>query len=228
MTLTQPTVDDQANSKTFEMVGEDIYKDIHKGIRAELFGITGSTGRMDPADRAARVATAARLDRLVYTLVSHAGHEDGSIQPKLFEHRPDLAEQIETEHEALEARLEDLRGFAAEAVDASRADQRRSVNRLYIELASFTSAYLAHQDTEERVVMPALEAAIGPDAVIELHQEIVAGIPPADMAESLGLMLPAMNIDDRVEMLGGMRDGAPAEIFAGVWGLAGSVLTHVD
>ena len=25
-------------------------------------------------------------------------------------------------------------------------------------------------------------------------------------------------------MLGGMREGAPAEVFAGVWGLAGSVL----
>ena len=44
------------------------------------------------------------------------------------------------------------------------------------------------------------------------------------MANSLALMLPAMNIDDRAELLGGMRAGAPAEVFAGVWGLAGSVL----
>ena len=48
------------------------------------------------------------------------------------------------------------------------------------------------------------------------------------MATSLALMLPAMNIDDRTELLGGMQAGAPAEVFAGVWGLAGSVLAPAD
>ena len=37
-----------------------------------------------------------------------------------------------------------------------------------------------------------------------------------------------MNVDDRTELLGGMRMGAPAEVFAGVWGLVGSVLAPVD
>jgi hypothetical protein len=37
-----------------------------------------------------------------------------------------------------------------------------------------------------------------------------------------------MNIDDRAELLGGMRAGAPPEVFAGVWALAGSVLTPGD
>ena len=48
------------------------------------------------------------------------------------------------------------------------------------------------------------------------------------MAKSLALMLPAMNIDDRAELLGGMQQGAPAEVFAGVWGLAKSVLDPAD
>ena len=41
-------------------------------------------------------------------------------------------------------------------------------------------------------------------------------------------MIPAMNIDDRTELLGGMRAGAPAEVFEGVWGLVGSVLDPAD
>ena len=48
------------------------------------------------------------------------------------------------------------------------------------------------------------------------------------MAKSLALMLPAMNIDGRTELLGGMRAGAPAEVFDGVWSLAGSVLDPTD
>jgi hypothetical protein len=72
--------------------------------------------------------------------------------------------------------------------------------------------------------MPALEAAVGPDVVIAVHQAIVSSIPPDEMAVSLALMLPAMNVDDRAELLGGMQAGAPAEVFAGVWALAHSVL----
>ena len=48
------------------------------------------------------------------------------------------------------------------------------------------------------------------------------------MARSLAVMLPAMNLDDRAELLGGMRAGAPAEVFQGVWSLAGSVLAPAD
>ena len=48
------------------------------------------------------------------------------------------------------------------------------------------------------------------------------------MAESLAFMLPAMNLDDRTELLGGMRMAAPPEAFAGVVDLARSVLTPTD
>jgi hypothetical protein len=48
------------------------------------------------------------------------------------------------------------------------------------------------------------------------------------MASFLAIMIPAMNVDDRTELLGGMQAGAPAEVFAGVWGLVGSVLVPAD
>ncbi len=75
--------------------------------------------------------------------------------------------------------------------------------------------------------MPALEAAIGVEAAIN-HGAILASIPPEEMAQSLALMLPAMNVDDRAELLGGMQAATPAETFAAVWGLAGSVLDQAD
>ena len=56
----------------------------------------------------------------------------------------------------------------------------------------------------------------------------MASIPPHEMADALAVMLPAMNVDDRSELLGGIQAGAPAEVFAGIWGLAGSVLTPAD
>jgi hypothetical protein len=209
------------------LVAVDLYRDIHKGIRSELFALTEKAGNLDPADRSDRADLSAHVDRVVELLVSHAAHEDDFVQPAIERHLPDLAEQVESDHHRLEARIGVLAEQAADAVDAP-GDPRGHAHRLYVELASFTSTYLAHQDLEERVIMPALEDAIGPDANLAIHQAIVGSIPPEEMARSLAIMLPAMNVDDRAELLGGIQAGAPAEAFAGVWSLAGSVLPPRD
>jgi hypothetical protein len=212
----------------FTPVALDLYRDIHKGIRTELFAVTAEAGRLDPADREGRAALAANVDAVVALLVSHAEHEDTAVQPAIEANLPDLAERIERDHLSLEAWMEGLQALAADAAAAPAGRQRDRVQHLYLELGSFTGAYLHHQDIEERVVMPALEAAIGIEAVGGIHHAIISSIPPAEMASSLALMLPAMNLDDRAELLGGMRAGAPAEVFDGVWSLAGSVLDPVD
>jgi len=206
----------------------DLYKDIHKGIRVELFSVTTEAGRIDPSESVARAALASHVADVVHLLTGHAQHEDAAIQPVLEARLPDLAERVEVDHLTIEARMDDLSDMAAEAAAVTVVDPGSKVHRLYLALAAFTSDYLEHQDVEERVIMPALEAAVGLDAVVGIHQSILSAIPPQDMAKSLALMLPAMNIDGRAELLGGMRAGAPAEVFDGVWSLAGSVLDPTD
>ncbi len=215
-------------TSTFDLVPVDLYRDIHKAIRAELFGVTVDAGRTDPADRAARVGVADRVHRLVELLVSHAEHEDAHVQPAIEEYLPVVAAQIVADHVALDARLGQLDARARDAVDAPVSERRGRLHDLYLELATFTSAYLAHQDVEERVVMPALEVALGAGPLMGIHEAIVGSIPPDEMARSLAIMIPAMNIDDRSELLGGIRAGAPAEVFGGVWALAGTVLSDAD
>jgi hypothetical protein len=212
----------------YGLVVHDLYKDIHKAIRSELFAVVGDAGRLDPDDRQGRAALADQVRDVVAMLASHAEHEDGAIQPVLSEHLPVLAEMIEADHVSLDARTEHLVSMASAAVDAPASARRARLHHLYLELGSFTSAYLEHQDVEERVVMPALESAVGVDAVVALHEAILGTIPPEEMSRTLALMLPAMNLDDRVEMLGGMQANAPAEVFEGVWNLAGSVLAVPD
>jgi hypothetical protein len=218
------TITSRAATPVFAMVAVDLYRDIHKGIRAELFSVTHEAGAVDPADRAGRAALAEHLGAVAHLLRSHAEHEDIHVQPAIEQHLPDLARVIAADHHALEVRVAGLVELATATVGSPAARQRACVHRTYLELASFTSAYLHHQDIEERVVMPALEKAIGVDAVLAVHLGIVGSIPPEDMARSLAAMLPAMNVEDRTELLGGMQDTAPPEAFAEVWSLTTSVL----
>lgn len=206
----------------------DLYRDIHKAIRTELFTVTLQAGNVDPASRSGRVEVANHVDTVIEMLVGHAHHEDTFVQPSIEQHLSDLAEQIESDHVRLERWMDDLKNQAYEAVGAQGPAQRDEVHRLYTDLAAFTGSYLAHQDLEERVVMPALDEALGFEAVLGIHVSIVSSIPPDQMAQALAIMIPSINIDDRTELLGGMRAGAPPEVFEGVWGLTGSVLSPAD
>ena len=76
--------------------------------------------------------------------------------------------------------------------------------------------------------MPALSAAVGVDELIAIDMAIVSQLTPDEMVYSASLMLPAMNIEDRVELVGGMKEGMPPEMFAGVWGLVEGVLAPED
>jgi hypothetical protein len=222
------TVTGRDEPAEFATVALDLYRDIHKGIRGELFAAVSESGRLDPSDQVGRAALAAQVRSVVELLVGHAEHEDTHVQPAIEAHLPRLAEVIAADHVALEDRMETLVEMADGVVHAIRPQQRPRLHQLYLELASFTGDYLRHQDVEERVVMPALENAIGVPAVAEINGAIVGSIPPEEMASSLAMMLPVMNTDDRAEMLGGMQAEAPPEVFAGVWSLAGSVLSPAD
>ena len=106
--------------------------------------------------------------------------------------------------------------------------ERCLTHLLYLELSGFTSAYLAHQGVEERIVMPALLAVAGVEAVTAMHGAIGRNIPPDVMRRGLAFMLPAMNIEERAAALTGTRRSAPAEVFAAVSSLARSVLAPAD
>jgi hypothetical protein len=226
-TITIPTWTSDETAD-FGLVAFDLYRDIHKGIRSELFAVTAKAGSIDLADRCDRVALLDHVTSVAAVLESHAHHEDVVIEPALMEHAPALAATIAADHHALEARFAWIGTLSGDLAAAAGSDQRRLGHLLYLELSGFTSAYLAHQIVEERVVMPALERAIGVDAVLGMHVAIISSIPPDEMAQSLTFMLPAMNADDRAEMLGGIRATAPAEAFAGVVSLARSVLEPAD
>jgi hypothetical protein len=205
MTAIAPTTPLFAETAALEAVEVDIYRDVHKGIRSELFAVTLDAGRVDPHDDEAVGAVAGRWGSLVKLLVEHARHEEDFVQP--------VVEQF--------AQLELLADRAGEACAAQR---RLFTHRLYLGLASFTAAYLEHQEFEEFEVMVMLSQHVSAEDLRAIDDAIVASIPPEMMAQSLPIMVASMNIEDQSELFGAARLSAPPEVFAGMMGLAGSVL----
>jgi hypothetical protein len=228
MTFTTTTTTIDPTSDRFALVPLDLYKDIHKGVRSELFSVVESAGSTDPADACGKAALSDHVRSVVAFLDTHAAHEDTAILPDLETHLPAMAERIAADHASFDRRCEALIDLAATSAASAGPDSRCLNHRLYLDLADFVGVYLQHQDFEERVLMPALFEAVGFEAVLAIHESIIGSIAPDEMARSLAVMLPAMNLDDRCELLGPMRAGAPAEVFEAVWSLAGSVLAPAD
>ena len=143
----------------FRIPAVDLYRDIHKGIRAELFTVTSTAGSIDPSDRCDHAALADHIASVAAVLESHAHHEDAVIDPVLERHLPQLANEINTDHERLETMFASITDLAGATIDAAAAEQRRLLQLLHLDLARFASAYLDHIDLEERAVMQRLPRA---------------------------------------------------------------------
>lgn len=218
--LAAPDRPDAATAR-LDVVGHDLYRDVHKGIRAELFAITGALGRLDRSDAERARRLEVRTRSLFLLLDAHAAHEDGVIGPELARLDPALDRRVRDEHDVLEARMAVIEACAARVAAGS---DEVEVRRWYLAMASFTSDYLAHEATEELLVSPVLADGLGDGGVAALESAIVSLIQPDQFEGYLRLILPATTHAERLALVGGIRDGAPPEVFAGVLELAGQLL----
>ena len=223
MTITEPTATSNLATSIPDVVSFDLYRDIHKAIRNELFAVTSAAGSIDPSDVLARRDHAARVRALADLLGHHAEHEDSNLDEIISAVAPHLQREISIAHGSLEAQVESIADLAELGI--SHDDARAAAHALYLELAAFTAAYLHHQDFEERVVMRVLDAHFDISELLTLHEQILGSVAPDVLMRCIELMLPAINVVERAEMLAGMRASAPAEAFDAVWSLAGNVLT---
>jgi hypothetical protein len=171
------------------------------------------------ATRDEQATIAARWHGLHALLAAHHRHEDRFIGPHLQRLAPDLFAQMEREHHALDAATEALDVAARELPE--RPERALAFYRL---LASFVGRYLGHMADEEGPYLRALQAAYSDGELAAIEGALLASIAPDVMGAFLTVMLPGINVTDRVELLEDMRRHAPPPAFAGVCQLAQQVL----
>jgi iron-sulfur cluster repair protein YtfE (RIC family) len=199
----------------------NLYREVHKGLRRALFEVADMAGSVDVADAEAVASLRARFADLDMMLTTHHSHEEiGRLGALISEHvDADTARSIQDAHDWSDAALADLR------IRVSRLQSDRDAAALYDAAVEFVAGYLAHMNDEEHVVMPALNAGADQDELGQIVMQIRMSVPPPQMCIFLRYMLPAMNPDERTTTLGGMKMGAPPEVFDLFWGSAQSALT---
>lgn len=191
----------------------DVYVTVHKGLRACLFDTSVELARCDFANRADLGVALDAYRRTVAFLREHHAHEDEHLEPSLKPLPPEILATVTQQHAAADAALAELDLLAAAPGPALLARYQR-----------FLPEYLHHMQQEETVVMPALWAHYSDDELGAIRGRVQGAIPPARFADWMELMLPAMNLDERAGMLGGMKAHAPPPVFETAAAVAARVL----
>jgi Hemerythrin HHE cation binding domain len=203
----------------------DLYAGIHKTLRLAMTDTLSRFGCLDATDAGQRGEAIAQLNALLEMCRSHVDKENHHVHPAIEARRPGTCTRIANEHVEHLAAIDALE---AELVAFQCAPDTAAAFALYRHLACFVAENLEHMEFEETVHNAALWGAYSDDELMQIHHAIVTSIEPAAMGQVMHWMLPAVNHDERVELLMGLRATAPAPAFEGAMHLARQRLAQRD
>lgn len=191
----------------------DMYHRIHKALRLCMTDTMLWVGRLDCADPRDIAAAMSQVRSIAAFCASHLDHENDYVHPVLEERAPGSARQTELEHvhhyEAC-ARLAAL----ADAVEAARAPASQALaNQLYRELALFFADSVVHMEMEESANNAVLWASHADAELQAIEHAIIASLSDHERAVTMRWMIPALTPSERLAMVEGVRQQAPAQVF---------------
>jgi hypothetical protein len=195
----------------------DMYGGIHKALRALMADALLALGRMDCEDDLEVAQSTERVMQLLDFCGAHLKHENDFVHAAMEARAPGASERIAHEHdEHLRhiTRLADIVGALRAAPLA--ADRAPIAQQLYGELSLFIAENFQHMHVEETAHNAVLWARYTDAELVAIHDALVASIPPEDMMATMRWLVPFMNPQQRLGMLGDVRAKAPAPAFQAI------------
>lgn len=192
----------------------DMYTGIHKAMRALMADTLLAVGRMDVEDDLELAQVSERVLGLLDACASHLKHENEFVHAAIEARAPGASDLIGHEHEE---HLKHI-GRLAEGVAALRACPQPALRgglsqALYRELSLFVAENFQHMHVEETAHNAVLWARYTDAELVQIHDALVASIPPEEMMQVARWMVPFMNPQERVGLLSDIRAKAPAPAF---------------
>ena len=206
----------------------DLYQGIHKAMRVMMSDALASLGAADAADDASVEKALVKLDELIELCAGHLDHENRFVHPAIEARRPGVTHSVAEDHIDHETSLDELRAGVRAVRRASGVIRGAVQDRLYRRLALFVADNFVHMEHEEEAHNAALWDAYTDAELAEIHDRLIAAIPPLKMMAFLRWIIPSVSHAERVGMLGGMQQGAPEGVFEAVLDIARATLPQTE
>jgi hypothetical protein len=194
----------------------DIYRQIHKAMRACICDALLAAGRIDPMDDTERAQLLAQVRGMLTFARGHLEKEDKFVHPAMEARAPGSSSQTAGDHADHAHAFADLEAALA-ALEHGEAGQRpAAAHALYGKIAQFLGENLLHMEVEESANNEVLWRTHSDDELLALELAIVASLSPPEKSYAAQWMLPFANPEERAQMLRAMQPGLPPEAFAGL------------
>lgn len=206
----------------------NIYRVIHKGLRAFMADTLLTWGRVDVNDDAECAEAVKQLRGLLTLCKSHLDHENQFVHPALEQARRGAAKRTAEDHVHHEQAIAKLEEEVARFEAAPITARAVLADRLYLHLSKFIAENFEHMLTEEIDNQAELIAAYDDAEIMNIEHAIVATLGPEEAYVGQYWMIPNMNATERAAVVGGIKQNAPREVFEMVLGIARERLTQRD
>jgi len=206
----------------------ELYRPIHKALRAFLSDTLVAVGRMDTNDDGDVAVTLDQIRSLLAILKIHLEDENRFVHAAMEARRPGSTAHTAHDHVEHECALAVLATMVDAVARAGSAERPALALDLYARLAVFVAENLEHMHVEERDNMAVLWAEYTDRELAEIERAIVAAVPPAAMATAARWFMAGLNHAERVGWLQGIRHGAPPAVFEGLLAIARGNLSARD
>jgi hypothetical protein len=143
---------------------------------------------------------------------------------------PGGARKLDEDHRVMNQQFDDIVAqFDGIRVRPAESEVRRELLlEFYRAWNRFISFYFTHINEEEENVQPTLWKICTDKELAETFKSILASQNPEEVKYDLQIMLPAMNIHERAEIINAGRANIPPQAFQGFLKLAEQVLGPED
>ncbi|MBX3607073.1 MAG: hypothetical protein KF788_17475 [Piscinibacter sp.] len=194
----------------------DMYVSIHKALRHFMTDTLHRVGRLDVTDADEVTRVLGQVDTLLTLCLDHVHNENRFVHTAIEARQPGSAARTAEDHvEHLES-IDVLRHETRALAGAPAAERNALALRLYRHLALFVADNFQHMHFEETHNNAALWAAYSDEELLGIHRSILAALPLEETLLVSRWMIPASNPAERAAIVGGMKAGAPAPVFAQV------------
>ena len=203
---------------------ENLFRPIHKGIRSMIFilglrlGSTDFTNVQESNDIAVQLKhdlQGSASNCILCLLQAHSAHEDkdffAAVRP--FDDEP--VRMMMAEHAVIVRRIYGVSKLCDELLALTDPAARiEAGDRLLLDANDLFAFYLAHLNNEEAVLVPVMWEYFTDEQLRALRAQFYNTIPMTMFEEWMRWTLPALNANELVVLLSGMRSDPQPNRFA--------------
>ena len=194
----------------------DIYRFVHKALRAFMSDTLNAAGGMDPHDDAERNRVLAQIRELLDFCRAHLDKEDHFVHSAMEERAPGSARATAGDHQEHLHSFSDIEAARVAVEQTEGAARTAAASLLYRKLALFVGENFVHMNVEETENNEVLWRTHSDAELIAIEQAIVASLSPEEKQFSGRWMLPFLTPEERAFVLNTMRASLPTQAFAGI------------